>query len=197
MEVVNYEVPKPVIGDAVQISTNDDDYTIYALGNKAPPYDNVIILHDATKNDPQPSYSRLVITNGKWQVHYYDEPHDVTFLKKVVKAPITKTKKSTGKKTIAKKIAKASPLKKLSPRKAVSPKKSPPKSDLTRFILTTIQKGKGDKVSKVAIKKELAASDLSKGMSATETLKMLNDELTSLVNKKLIRQDKQSFVIKK
>ena len=69
-----YHVHLPVIGENVHISDVDTLYTVTTIENPVPPYDSVLITNTLTNE-----LSRLIIIRGKWQVEYYNIPHEITF----------------------------------------------------------------------------------------------------------------------
>ncbi len=84
MQEITYLTHIPKIGERVVITIKDPSgvtplpgrFVVTVLENDVPPYDSVLIENVITKK-----HTRLVITNGRWQVEYYDKPHDVEFLK--------------------------------------------------------------------------------------------------------------------
>ena len=63
----------PVVGQKVIIDILPDEYTVSQI-EKYNPTDSVLISNNRTHE-----ISRLVITNGKWQIEYFSEPHVVQF----------------------------------------------------------------------------------------------------------------------
>ena len=76
MQTVTYRVQLPHIGDRVLISGIGDTYLIHSIENIQPPYDSILIHPINDYND----ISRLVIINGKWQIQYYNKPHNINFV---------------------------------------------------------------------------------------------------------------------
>ena len=74
MQNITYNVVLPQIGDRVRISTVVAPYQVHEMEKKSPPYDRVIIRNNDTQE-----LSRLVITNGEWQIQYYPIAHTITF----------------------------------------------------------------------------------------------------------------------
>lgn len=77
MQTVTYTVELPKIGDTVRISDIPDTYIIYGIESVSPPYDSILVQNVVTD-----SLSRIVITNGRWQIQYYSIPHTVTLINK-------------------------------------------------------------------------------------------------------------------
>ena len=74
MQTLVYNVHLPVVGEHVNISTTDAKYTVSSLEGQSAPYDSAIITNTSTGEQ-----SRIIITRGKWQVEYYNEPHNISF----------------------------------------------------------------------------------------------------------------------
>ncbi len=75
MQTVVYNIILPSIGNNVEISNIADRYTVYQIENTMPPYDKIIIRNNLTGD-----LSRMVITNGKWQIQYYPMEHEITII---------------------------------------------------------------------------------------------------------------------
>ncbi len=75
MQTITYQVPLPSINQQVNISTSPTQYVVFSIENQHPPYDSILI-----KPIDSDGLSRLVITNGQWQVDKYNDDHVVTFL---------------------------------------------------------------------------------------------------------------------
>lgn len=73
MQTITYTLILPRVGDRVTISDVTNIYTVYQIENIRPPYDSVVI-----RNNTSGDLSRIVITNGKWQVQYYPVEHTIT-----------------------------------------------------------------------------------------------------------------------
>lgn len=71
---ITYIVHLPVIGESVTISGIPVTFHVYQIESEIPPYDSVLI-----KNIDRGDVSRLVITNGEWQVEHFNIPHEITF----------------------------------------------------------------------------------------------------------------------
>lgn len=78
MQTVTYIVQKPVLGQKVKITGLGGKYIVKHLENQYPPYDTVLIH----PKDAPTLISKLVITNGKWQLEGYNQPHEVQFIEK-------------------------------------------------------------------------------------------------------------------
>jgi hypothetical protein len=74
MQTVTYNVDVPIVGQHVLIRGVPQEYEVYNIESTRPPYDSVLI-----KQLNGDLVSRLVITNGKWQVQGYNHPHQVMF----------------------------------------------------------------------------------------------------------------------
>jgi hypothetical protein len=82
MQTITYQVPLPTIGQRVNISTSPTQYVVFSIENQRLPYDSILI-----KPIDSDGLSRLVITNGRWQVDKYTDDHTVAFLP-TISAPI-------------------------------------------------------------------------------------------------------------
>lgn len=75
MQTVTYIIHLPRIGEKVVIDVlPEGKFTVNYIETHNPT-DSVVIINDDTGE-----LSRLVITNGKWQVNYFAHPHNINFI---------------------------------------------------------------------------------------------------------------------
>ena len=89
MQTVTYISILPSIGDNVTISDVMVPYVVHEIEKKSSPYDKVII-----RNNDTGDLSRLVITNGEWQIQYYPTPHTITFNNNTINLPLVNTNRA-------------------------------------------------------------------------------------------------------
>lgn len=74
-QIIMYTVVYPIIGQQLTIKVGEQEYeyTVNEIKSNTGPIDDIII------KDNQEILSKLVILNGKWQVHHMKDEHTIIF----------------------------------------------------------------------------------------------------------------------